>query len=137
MFSWKQLLAIFILGIFLSACSFEQLSLKQTKETKVVINKNCKNYEEIMNFAKRYVEEEFEKGYFSKNDILGAKAQLFLIKNKSQTVFAENINAALNSYETNYNLAQKEKCDLKDFPLAPLDKIYAYIEQATAKKEEK
>jgi hypothetical protein len=92
-------------------------------------NDTCNQYFKVMRFASHYIEEEFKKGYFSQKDAVGAKAQLFLIQNRSQTLFAKNINAALDSYLRKYKLAQKEKCNLSEFKLLPLQKIQNTIKQ--------
>jgi hypothetical protein len=92
-------------------------------------NETCKQYFKVMKFASHYIEEEFKKGYFSQKDAVGAKAQLFLIQNKSQTLFAKNINAALDSYFLKYKLAQKEKCNLDEFKIPPLQKIQNTIKE--------
>ncbi len=90
---------------------------------------NCKKNIKIMNYALSYVLSEFEKGYFKNKDILGAKAQLFLIDNKSKSVFAQNINAAENSYTLEYQKAKKKKCSVRKFELTPLQKIKNVLNQ--------
>ena len=72
-----------------------------------------------MNYAFSYIADEFRQGYFIHNDLLGAKAQLFLVKNRATSVFAMNINNAKKSYNTNYKLAKKEHCNLAKFQKNP------------------
>lgn len=105
---------------------------KETKKTvlktkkiqkKKIQYKYCSKYTKIMLHASTYVKTEFDKGYFLEKDTIGAKAQLFLIENKSPTIFAQNINSALLSYNTQYKLAKKNKCNLKKFKTSPLLKI--------------
>ena len=134
----RKSFAVTILGIFLSGCvssSTEQTVPKSTKvieqqikdakilEQKKQKHKKCEKHKRMMNYAFSYVTDEFAVGYFTRKDIIGAKAQLFLIKNQSQHLFAQNINAAEKSYNTHYQLAKKEKCDLKDFSISPITKI--------------
>ena len=69
------------------------------------------------------LQKEFEKGYFHQNDLIGAKAQLFLIENKSPNVFAQNINEAQKAYDTEYNLAKKNNCDIDKFTVSPIQKV--------------
>jgi hypothetical protein len=76
-----------------------------------------------MSYASEYIIEEFEKGYFQNKDIVGAKAQLFLIEKRSPTIFAQNINAASDSYKKQYELAKKYGCDVKKFKVFPIEKI--------------
>lgn len=107
---------------------------KALKTTNVL---HCQKYEKVMNHASKYIQDEFEKGYFFQKDTVGAKAQLFLIQSRSQTLFAQNINAALDSYKEQYNLAKKEKCDLSKFALSPLEKIQNTIKTLEVKTKEK
>ena len=90
-----------------------------------------------MNYASNYIIKEFDKGYFVQKDIVGAKAQLFLIENKSPTVFAKNINAAQESYNKQYQLAKKNKCNLRNFRISPLDKVRNTIKILEKKKDAK
>ena len=76
-----------------------------------------------MNEATVYALSEFNKGYFSKNDIVGAKAQLFLVQSLSETIFAKNINAAEESFQIQYSEAKKINCDLKKFKTSPINQI--------------
>lgn len=99
---------------------------KITKK-KVISYKLCKQHKKIMNYASNYIHNEFQKGYFQEKDIIGAKAQLFLIKNSSPTIFAKNINNAVNSYNTQYKLAKKNKCNIKQFKVHPIKKIKKVI----------
>ncbi len=85
--------------------------------------KYCNKHKKIMIYASKYIEKEFYEGYFLKKDIIGAKAQLFLIKNKSLTPFAKNINEAEDSYTLQYKLAKKNKCNLNKFKLSPISKV--------------
>ena len=80
----------------------------------------CKKNIKIINYAYAYVENEFEKGYFEKEDIVGAKAQLFLIKNKSKSIFAKNIIAAENSYTVHLKKLKKNSCNISNFTVSPL-----------------
>lgn len=103
---------------------------KKTKlKKKVFTYKYCDKHINTMNHANKYIQEEFNKGYFIQNDILGAKAQLFLIESNSKSIFAKNINNALRSYNTQYSKAKKNKCDLSKFTISPLKKIELKIEE--------
>jgi hypothetical protein len=82
-----------------------------------------------MKHASNYIFNEFEKGYFINGDLLGAKAQLFLVQSKSSTVFAKNINAAQDAYTHQYHLAKKKRCDVTAFKATPLQIIQKKIER--------
>ncbi len=97
--------------------------------------KYCQKHISKMNYASHYISKEFEDGYFISNDIEGAKAQLFLIESNSPTLYAENINAALKSYATQYNLAKKYKCDIANFIDTPLLNIKNRIENLEKEKK--
>lgn len=125
-----QIFFIIAFSIFLIGCSLKNTSQvtphnenqdlgKQLKDNNVY----CYKYKKIMNYASNYIEKEFDEGYFLKNDIVGAKAQLFLVESSSPTVFAKNINTANNSYNSNYELAKKSNCDLSEFSISPLVKL--------------
>ena len=90
---------------------------------KTVPYKYCTKHTKIMNYASSYISTEFDKGYFIQKDVVGAKAQLFLIESKSPSLFAKNINDAQESYLTQYKLAKKHKCNLKKYRVSPLSKI--------------
>jgi len=106
----------------------DQISQKQ------ILKVNCQKHTKIMNYANSYILNEFDKGYFFDKNAIGAKAQLFLIENKSQSEFAQNINKAQNSYVTQYNLAKKKGCDLKKYTITPLTKIKNTIKMLETKK---
>jgi len=108
------------------------------KEKKVFKYKFCSKHIKIMTHASKYITEEFDKGYFNQKDFVGAKAQLFLIQSKSQSIFAKNINNAMKSYNTQYNLARKNRCNLNKFQTTPLKKVENKIntlKKASLKKE--
>ncbi len=117
----------FIIGflIILSGCSQKNniQNVEKNKEPIVKKQYNCAKHIQIMQHASSYVIKEFDKGYFQQNDIIGAKAQLFLIENHSQSVFAQNINKAQTSYDLQYKLAKKHNCDLSKFRLSPIEII--------------
>jgi hypothetical protein len=109
------------------------------RKKKVFTYKYCSKHTKIMSHASRYISEEFKRGYFNQKDSEGAKAQLFLIESKSQSIFAKNINNALKSYNTQYNLAKKNKCNLSKFKISPINKIknkIKKIEKSVSKKED-
>ncbi len=121
---------LIIFTLFFTACS--QKTIQQKKQPKPHVqtqtynhkeSKYCNKGEKIMLYASKYIIDEFDKGYFQKKDIVGAKAQLFLIEKKSPTIFAQNINAARDSYKKQYELAKKYGCDVKKFKVFPIDKI--------------
>jgi len=89
--------------------------------------KKCEEHRKMMKYALSYVVTEFEQGYFEDKNIVGAKAQLFLIQNRSQSLFAKNINDAEHSYTTHFQLAKKEKCELKDVLVSPIKKVTEMI----------
>ncbi len=139
-----QIPFIIAFSIFLIGCSFQNTNQvfpnnknlqKQIKEN--TNSKYCNKYKKIANYASTYIEKEFEEGYFSKDDIVGAKAQLFLIESSSPTVFAKNINTANDSYNLNYELAKKGNCDLSEFSISPLVKLKNRIKTLEEKKDKK
>ncbi len=95
--------------------------------------KYCSKHIKAMSHALNYVKEEFEKGYFLQKDMVGAKAQLYLIENKSPSIFAKNINAAQDSYLKQYDLAKKFKCNTKNLKYSPIEKIKIEIEKLEKK----
>lgn len=97
----------------------------KVKEVKVSPSKICQQHEKITSHAYNYVLKEFNEAYLSQKDFNGAKAQLFLIENNSQTSFAKNINTAQKSYEKEIKLAKKDKCNLSNFKRSPI----LYIKQ--------
>jgi len=102
----------------------EEKILKQNVVIKEILeNSNCKVYRKNMNYGSSYIITEFNNAYFKDNDIIGAKAQLFLIKNKSESVFSKNINKANSFYISQYNKAKNEKCNLEQFHVTPLEKV--------------
>lgn len=84
---------------------------------------HCEKHKKITTHAYKYILKEFNEAYLLKKDFKGAKAQLFLIENKSPTSFAKNINAAELSYEKNYQLAKKNGCNMISFYSSPLKTI--------------
>ncbi|QDF28150.1 hypothetical protein [Halarcobacter anaerophilus] len=105
----------------------KNIQKKETKEYKKY--KYCNKHEEIMTFASNYIQEEFKKAYFSSNDTVGAKAQLFLIEKNSPTAFAKNINAARESYNSQYLTAKENGCNIEEFKIFPLEKIKNIIKK--------
>lgn len=99
-----------------------QKKLKK-KRVKTKKYKYCNKHIKVMKHASQYIEKEFQEGYFLHKDIIGAKAQLFLIENKSPSIFAKNINTALKSYTTQYKLAKRNKCNLRKFKISPIRQI--------------
>ncbi len=107
----------------------ESIAKKPKLKKKVFTYKYCNKHINTMSHALKYIEEEFNKGYFVQNDILGAKAQLFLIESNSKSIFAKNINNAINSYNRQFSKAKKNGCDLSQFTISPLKKIELKIEE--------
>ena len=117
----------------------KEIKSKQEKSSKAEVKKPvktkkikktykyCYKHRKDMLFAKKYILTEFNKAYFDKKDIVGAKAQLFLVKSKSPTIFAKNINAALRVYDENYNKAKKNSCNIRAFKTHPLTQIKSKI----------
>jgi hypothetical protein len=89
----------------------------------------CIEYEKNMKYSSSYIFKEFKEGYFNSNDFTGAKAQLFLIKNKSESIFAQNINSAEQFYQSNYKVAKKKKCNVEKYRIFPLKQIETQIEK--------
>lgn len=120
-----NILICFIL--FFSGCSqkfFEKKESVEKKSSKKQITYAlCNKHKKIMIHASKYIEEEFKKAYFLQKDIIGAKAQLFLIEQNSPTVFAKNINAARISYKKHFDLAKQNGCSISEFEKFPLEKI--------------
>ncbi len=136
--SFRRYFLICFIVVF-TGCSYQKLDEKPIVPPKVVDKKPkykfCYKHFKVMKHASLYIFNEFEKGYFTQEDDIGAKAQVFLIENKSPTPFSKNINAALDSYKKQYNLAEKNKCNLNDFKINPLDKIKDKIKAIEAKKK--
>ncbi|WP_024954784.1 hypothetical protein [Sulfurospirillum arcachonense] len=134
----RQLSCLLSFMIVLSGCGQINIQEKPSVPPKKNTHyKYCTKHKQIMTFASKYIEKEFEKGYFLQKDIIGAKAQLFLIKNKSQTIFAKNINAAQDSYTLQYKLAKKYKCDVSKFTISPIEKINNTIKILEKNQKEK
>lgn len=95
--------------------NIDSSKITQTKKSPPPLPTHCKKYTDTMNYAYEYVTNEFNKGYFEIKDIEGAKAQIFLIESHSPTIFAQNINAALNSYNQHYNLALQNHCNIVNY----------------------
>ncbi len=140
MFTFKSLCVVLCFSMFFLGCAQKNEiknevrngieKIKKNKE-KIKENKYCNKYRKIMTHASLYIKKEFKEGYFLSEDILGAKAQLFLIKNKALSIFAKNINSANDSYLRNYNLAKKNKCKVKKFKFLPLERIKREIKNKT------
>jgi len=132
----KKVFFVIISLIVFSGCVPKNDKLQIIKNTSSIQNKqnDCNKYIKKMNYAFSYVLDEFEKGYFFEKDIIGAKAQLFLIENKSKSLFAQNINNAEHSYFTQYQLAQKKRCNLKKFGISPLETIRKRINKLSGSK---
>lgn len=108
----------------------KEIKKKKLKKPKRVYKsyKYCSKHRKDMLFAKNYILDEFNKAYFEKKDILGAKAQLFLVESNSPTVFAKNINAAIKVYDENFAKAKKNRCSLRAFKTHPILTIKRKIE---------
>lgn len=102
--------------------------IDKTQQLKKKIHDCSKNIKQ-MDYSFSYVLNEFEQGYFLKEDILGAKAQLFLIKNKSKSVFAQNILAAEKSYNVQYQELKNKNCTIEKLTVSPLQKIKNRIKE--------
>lgn len=98
-----------------------KIKTPKIKKKKISRYKYCHKHTSIMSHASKYIQEEFKKGYFIQKDIVGAKAQLFLIESNSKSIFSKNINNAIKSYEKQYNLAKKNKCNLRKFKTHPIE----------------
>jgi len=150
------LLALIILftgcdQINLNKTTPEKKVVKTTKKTKIIkkkkivkkikkkkiVYKHCNTHRKTMAHASKYIIDEFEKGYFLQKDIIGAKAQLFLVESKSSSVFAKNINTANDSYFKHYKIAKKNRCNLKAFKLSPLKQIKNKIKSIEIQKVNK
>lgn len=111
----------------------------EIKKQKIIKNeKKCQQYYKKMEYAFLYVQSEFDKGYFASQDIIGAKAQLFLIENNSPSIFSQNINQAEKEYILQYQMAKEMNCNLQSFLLTPLSKIksrVAKFDNSTQKKK--
>lgn len=150
----KKIYFIILLNFFLVGCSQNSINKSQNSPKKQVstvkkenvvkkskpkiVYEYCNNHRKTMNHALNYIVKEFENGYFNQNDIVGAKAQLFLIESNSPTIFAKNINAAQKSYVNNYQIAKKNGCNLTEFNISALNKIKDKIKilEENLKKEE-
>lgn len=134
---YVKYLLLFIVFI-MSACSptyVEKPTLQNTienvvkndknssKNTIVTKTKECIAYEKSMNHAINYINREFKAAYFSKKDLLGAKAQVYLVENKSSSIFAKNINKANDKYIRQYKLAKKKSCSLDKFSNSAMSEV--------------
>lgn len=115
----------------------ENPPIQKTTQKKENPYKDCKKHFQVMDHASTYIQKEFQEGYFVLNDVAGAKAQVFLIESNSPTIYAQNINAALKSYQTQYDLAQKNKCDMASYNRSFLDEIKDRIIKLENQNEEK
>ncbi|WP_320036249.1 hypothetical protein [Halarcobacter sp.] len=134
---WR--VCFFISFLLFTGCSQKNLeknvSISKPKQEKEIKQyPYCKKHQSIMEFATKYIDEEFEKAYLKEKDTVGAKAQIYLIENNTQTVFAKNINAARKSYKTQFELAKENNCNIEDFKTFPLDKIKEKIQLIEEKK---
>jgi len=137
--------------VFLGGCSQSNVNNTTIEKTKIkkekivkkkVIKKTisykyCSKHTKAMTHALNYVQDEFEKGYFLQKDLVGAKAQLFLIQNKSSSIFAQNINAAQDSYLKHYSLAKKNRCNITKYRVSPLKRIEYKIKRLEKQKDKK
>lgn len=123
----------------------KKVVVKRTKVKKIKVKKkpsiyvHCNKHIKIMNHASEYIQEEFNRGYFVQRDIVGAKAQLFLIESNSQSIFSKNINNAIKSYNDEKAIATKNKCNLSKYKITPIEKVKLKIkklEKYIDKKEE-
>ncbi len=132
MYQLLRFCSIIAFSMILVGCSLintnqKTIDMKKKSTKNTAKTKTCNKYIKNMNYASAYIKKEFEEGYFSKKDIVGAKAQLYLIENNSPSPFAKNINAANNSYAKNYNLAKKSKCSLQKYRVFPISKLKVRI----------
>ena len=135
----------FICLIILTGCvSSNQTNLKKnemktetpkvsTKKVLKKINSECIGYKKIMNYSNSYIIQEFDDGYLIEKDLIGAKAQLFLIENRSQSIFAKNMNKARDTYLLNYKIALAKKCNLKKFEKDPINIVKKSIKKLETK----
>lgn len=132
----------FFLGMVLVGCSPKEPTLPVTVPAQempqpplepkkpLAIHPHCAKHKEAAEHAYSYIMEEFEEAYFSTKDFRGANAQLFLITAGAQTAFAQNINAAQETYEKQYALAKSLHCNLSTFPASPLEALRKKINTA-------
>jgi len=125
---------IVIFSLLFVGCSLDNNKVV-SKPVKIKY-KYCNKHIKTMKFASNYILKEFDEGYLIKKDILGAKAQLFLIENNSPSPFAKNINRAKDSYNLHFKIAKKNNCDLKGFDIHPLEKVKNSI-KILEKRDEK
>jgi len=107
--------------------------VNKTKKIPKKQNTKCIEYAKVMKYSYSYIVNEFDVAYFDSKDLIGAKAQLFLIENRSQSVFAKNINKAKDTYVLNYKSFESEKCDLTNITKNPLVVIKNRIKNMEAK----
>lgn len=110
------------------------ISSKPKQEKEIKKYPYCNKHQSIMEFAIKYIDEEFEKAYLNTKDIVGAKAQIYLIENNTQTAFAKNINEARKSYKTQFEMAKENGCNIEDFKTFPLNKIKEKIQLIEVEK---
>jgi hypothetical protein len=110
MYLFLRVCLIIVSSVLFIACSLDSAKNVPVSSAEY---KYCNKYIKTMTYASNYILREFDEGYFAKKDLLGAKAQLFLIENNSPTIFAKNINSAKDSYDLNFQLAKKNSCDVK------------------------
>jgi len=131
---------LILMGVVILTGCQNNLTLSSAKDPikKVFITKEkkiCNKYKKKMSYAFSYIVDEFHQGYFINDDLLGAKAQLFLIKNRATSLFAMNINNAKKSYNNNYKLAKNEKCNLDKFKKNPLFTVNHKVQKLENSKQ--
>lgn len=88
----------------------DKKDIKNSKNKSFKQHKDCAKHIKVLNYSSSYILKEFQEAYFLNKDIIGAKAQLFLVENRSPSIFAVNINKAVTSYSLEYKLLKKHKC---------------------------
>lgn len=141
LFKVQQIFCLLLCLVVFSGCvhspskKIVQNKIEIKKQKTIKNEKKCQQYYAKMEYAFLYVQSEFEKGYFSSQNIIGAKAQLFLIENNSPSIFSQNINQAEKEYILQYQMAKKMKCNLQNFLFTPLSKIKNTVEKLDRTKK--
>lgn len=131
----QKIFCLLLCLVVFSGCIHSPSKKIVSKKIEIKNNKECQQYYKKMEYAFAYVQNEFEKGYFTSQDIIGAKAQLFLIENNSPSIFSQNINQAEKEYILQYQMAKKMKCNLQNFLFTPLSKIKSTVEKLDRTKK--
>ncbi|MFK5974934.1 MAG: hypothetical protein QM493_00375 [Sulfurovum sp.] len=123
--------SILTLGLILS---FSGCGNKKPEPKIATAETSCNTHKQQSTFAYEYIIRNFEKSYFSKNDVNGAITQLFMVERNAPMSYARNINGAYTSYKNHYSFAKKKKCNIKDYKPDPIKEVDKKVKLLLKKK---